>query len=226
MIDAPRVKSLIRAFGADLCGVAPVERFAGAPPGFRPTDVYGRCRSVVVFARKVPAESLFASSCIPYTHVNALVTQEVDALTLAAVRTLEELGIGVVPIPSDDPYEHWEPERSYGRGILSLRHAGHLAGLGVLGRNTLLINERFGNMIQIGAVLLDHELEGDPLATYEACPPACTLCLDSCPQGALDGETVDQALCRPLSNFRSQKGYVLKKCWACRRVCPSVLGLD
>lgn len=52
---------------------------------------------------------------------------------------LEKQGIGAVPIPSSDPYEHWEPERLHGRAILSLRHAGYLAGLGVLGKNTLLI---------------------------------------------------------------------------------------
>jgi epoxyqueuosine reductase len=65
---------------------------------------------------------------------------------------LDKEGIKPVPVPSDDPYEHWEPERSYGRAILSMRHAGYLAGLGVLGKNTLLINKDFGNMIQIGAI--------------------------------------------------------------------------
>lgn len=225
MIDSSGVKHLLRDLGADLCGIAPAERFDGAPAGFRPTDIYEECRSVVVFARKVPGECLFASNCVPYTHVNALVTREVDDLTLAATRVLEEQGIGAVPIPTDDPYEHWEPERAYGRAILSLRHAGQLAGLGVLGRNTLLINERYGNMIQIGAVLLNAELQADPLARYEVCPPRCRLCLDSCPPAALDGQTVDQGLCRPLSNFRTEKGYVLKTCWLCRRVCPAALGL-
>jgi epoxyqueuosine reductase QueG len=103
------------------------------------------------------------------------------------VRMLEDLDIGCVPIPSDDPYEHWEPERMYGRAILSLRHAGYLAGLGVLGKNTLLINEKYGNMIQLGAVLVNVDLKGDSLAKYEVCITDCQICLDSCPQGALDG---------------------------------------
>jgi epoxyqueuosine reductase len=77
---------------------------------------------------------------------------------------LEGLGVMNVPVPSDDPSEYWEPDRSYARGILSLRHAGHLAGLGILGKNTLLINQKFGNMIQLGALLLSEELEGDPIA--------------------------------------------------------------
>ncbi|AAM06133.1 predicted protein [Methanosarcina acetivorans C2A] len=60
-----------------------------------------------------------------------------------------------------------------------MRNSGYLAGLGVLGKNTLLINDKYGNMIQIGAILVDVELEPDPIATYQSCLPDCSLCLDS-----------------------------------------------
>ena len=72
-------------------------------------------------------------------------------MTLKLSLILEDIGIENVPIPCDDPYEYWEPENQYGRTILFLRHAGYLAGLGVLGKNTRLINEKFGNMIQLRA---------------------------------------------------------------------------
>jgi len=225
MIDSSRVKETVRTLGADLCGIAPADRFSGAPKGFQPIDIYSACESVVVFARKIPAEPLFLSNCVPYTAVNIIMTQEVNRLTMEVALNLEALDIRCVPTPSDDPYEHWEAERSYGRAILSMRHAGHLAGLGVLGRNTLLMNKDYGNMIQIGAVLVDAKLEADPIATYEHCPPDCQLCLESCPEGALDGETVNQQLCRPVSNYTTEKGYILKKCYACRSVCPNALGL-
>ena len=55
MVDSAHVKSLVLASGADLCGIAPASRFKGAPDGFRPTDIYPGCRSVLVFARKVPS---------------------------------------------------------------------------------------------------------------------------------------------------------------------------
>jgi epoxyqueuosine reductase QueG len=225
MINSKLVKDAVKALGADLCGVAPVERFAGAPNGFRPTDIWSVCRSVVVFAKKLPAQSLFADNCIPYTFVNTIITQEVDSLIIRVSLKLEELGIDNVPIPSDDPYLHWEADRSYGRAILSMKRAAHLAGLGVLGKNTLLINKDYGNMIQIGAVLVAAELEPDPIATYEACMADCILCLDSCPVQALDGVTVNQQLCRPLSNYKTEKGYILKKCYECRKVCPNALGI-
>ena len=225
MTDSKTLKKIVKTLGADLCGIAPAERFSKAPEGFRPTDICKDCRSVVVFAKRLPTESLFISNCVPYTHESDVMMLEVDRLGLELVLRLEDYGIRAVLIPSDDPYEHWEPERSYGRAILSLRHAGHLAGLGVLGRNTLLMNKDYGNMIQIGAILVDIELQEDPVATYEGCPPDCSICIDSCPQKALDGKTVDQKLCRPLSNYRTEKGYILKRCNLCRRVCPVSLGI-
>ncbi|MCE5295957.1 MAG: hypothetical protein LLG16_02490 [Euryarchaeota archaeon] len=64
-----------------------------------------------------------------------------------------------VPVPSDDPYEHWEADRKYRRAIISMRHAGDLAGLGALGRDTLLKNDRFGSTVQLGAVLVNADIE-------------------------------------------------------------------
>lgn len=224
-MTAGEVKSIAKDLGADICGIAPVDRFSGAPSGFHPTDISADCRSVLVFAKRLPSGPLFASSCVPYTHFNRLITGEVDSLCLTLSRKLETVGIGSVPIPSDDPSDYWESDRSYARGILSLRHAGYLAGLGVLGKNTLLINDRLGNMIQLGALLLDEELEGDPMAAYEACRKDCRLCIESCPQSALDGKTVDQKACRPLSNYVNERGFVLKKCWECRKVCPNHGGI-
>jgi epoxyqueuosine reductase len=225
MVTSSKLKSVVKDKGADLCGIAPADRFKAAPKGFHPNDIYEKCKSELVFAKRLPTESLFASSCIPYTHINNIIIKEVDRLTIELSLELEDLGVKNVPIPSDDPYEHWIPSDSYGRAILSLRHAGHLAGLGVLGKSTLLINCDFGNMIQLGAILLDVELEGDTIASYIGCPSECSLCLEVCPQSALDGKTVDQKLCRPLSNYISEKGYNLKKCYLCRKICPNHSGL-
>jgi epoxyqueuosine reductase QueG len=222
-MDSGAIKETAYRWGADICGVAPAERFAGAPEGFNPKDIYSACKSVLVFAKKIPHACLDAESCVPYTRANDLVTAQVDAAAFSISLELETNGISSVIVPSDDPYEYWDPERTHGRGILSLRHAGHLAGLGYLGKNTLLINDTLGNMIQIGALLLDRELEGDPVID-RSCPDECALCIDGCPVNALDGITVDQYKCRPLSVYKNEKGYVLKKCCACRKICPRSRG--
>jgi epoxyqueuosine reductase QueG len=149
---------------------------------------------------------------------------DLDLLASRLCLFLEEEGVLAAPVPTDAPYERWEPDRLYGRGNLSLRHAGYLAGLGILGKNTLLVTEDFGNMIHIGAVLVDAELEQDPLSTIKDCPEHCTICLDACPQQALNGVTVDQKLCRSFAFPVTKKGYLLYGCNLCRRSCPRCLG--
>jgi len=226
IMESNRIKKAAFDLGADLCGIAPVERFTGAPDGFHPQDIYKKVQSVLVFAKRLPTEVLYAENCVPYTRVNAVITQEVDQLACALSLCLEDRGMANVMIPSDDPFESWDPERQHGQAILSLRHAGYFAGLGQLGKNNLLINKKFGNMIQIGALLLADRLAPDPIADYEACPMACSLCLQSCPVSALDGTTVNQKKCRPLSNYLSEKGFILKKCRECRKVCPHATGIS
>jgi epoxyqueuosine reductase len=223
--DAAAVKQLAASLGADLCGIAPVNRFDIAPAGFRPVDIYKRTKSVIVFAKRLPTEILFAESCIPYTQVNALIAQEVDRLSLSFSLALQDRGIRNVMVPTDDPYESWDEANKHGQAILSMRHAAMLAGLGKLGRNNLLINKKYGNMIQIGAILADGEFDYDEIAEYEVCIEGCSACLDVCPQKALDGTTVDQSECRKLANYKNEKGYMLKRCWKCRSVCPQATGI-
>lgn len=224
-MNKSEIKNLTRELGADLCGIASLDRFKDAPSGHNPSDIYSACKSVIVFAKKVPKSSMFADNFIPYTYVNDVVTRDVDSLVINLCMELEDRGIGCVPIPSDDPSEYWEASEEYARGILSLRHAGFFAGLGVLGKNTLLVNEKYGNMIQIGAVLVDVELEADPIAKYEGCLEECSLCINSCPQNALDKVTVNQKSCRKFSNYMTERGFILKKCYMCRKVCPNFSGL-
>jgi epoxyqueuosine reductase len=225
LIDSVKVKITARELGSDLCGIAPAESFLDAPAGFRPTDIYSECKSVIVYAKRIPPESMFAENCVPYTHMCNIITRLVDDIGFKLCEALEGMGIGAVHIPSDDPYEYWDKEKQHGHGILSMRHAAYLAGLGTLGKNTLLTNMKLGNIIQIGAVLADTSLDPDKPAGYSMCPDNCRLCIEACPTKALDGKTVDQKQCRTLSNFKNERGFVLKKCNICRKICPNYAGI-
>ncbi len=225
MISKETVKEVVLDKGADLFGIASVDRFDKAPEGFHPKDIYSKAESVIAFAIKVPSETLFADNPIPFSHVNALAMQKMDSMTYEISAQLDKLGLKNILIPTDDPYLHWDSDKQEGRAILSLRHAAYFAGLGRLGRNNLLINNEFGSMIQIGALLTAEIFEADPFARYEVCPKGCRICIDSCPQQALTGDTVIQKKCRPFSNYKTEKGYVIKKCWECRKQCPRVLGI-
>ena len=225
MISSRTIKKRAIQYGADICGVALVARFVDAPKGFHPCDIYPDCRSVVVFASHFPLSTLQAKTNAPYTLVRNKMVDKLDWISFHVSGELETEGVVSVPIPSAEPYEYWDAGRNHGRGILSLKHAGVLAGLGVFGKNTLLINEKFGNMIWLGAILVSIDLEPDPIASYEGCISGCTVCIDSCPQHALDGITIDQKLCRERSNSCTDGGGWVLSCNICRKVCPYHKGL-
>lgn len=223
-LTGAEIRQLALDLGAEKCGIAGIDRFSSAPPGYNPADIYAKCRSVVVFLRSMPPEIILADDPIPYTHSAYLLYAEIDRLGLQICRALEERGVHAIPIPCDVPYRYWDAEKNRGQGILSLRHAAYLAGLGILGKNTLLMNRDLGNMVYIGAVLVDATMEPDPIATDFACPPRCRVCLETCPQQALDGTAVEQDLCRKKSFVKTGRGFDLYACNLCRRSCPNRLG--
>jgi epoxyqueuosine reductase len=223
MVNSTTVKEIAKRCGADLCGIASVERFGCAPKGFHPSDIFSTTRSIIAFARRVPDSAFASNAHVPYTTLTTLVLNEVYQLTLRIVRELEDLGVTAVPTPSE-PYEYWDKESMTGKGIMSLRHAAYLAGMGVISRNHLLTNRMYGNRITLGAVLTDISLFPDPIYNEPGCPSDCNVCRTICPVNAIGDDGVVQKLCRSRSEGYNEKGYYLYWCWACREKCPNSKG--
>lgn len=223
MINSSEIKKFIYGLGADICGIAPVERFNNAPEGFHPKDIFSDCKSVVVFAKRAPTAAMLSGNRVVYTHITTSTFTELDRISLNTCCYLDKLGVGAAMIPADDPSEYWDEEKKQGRGILSLKHAGELAGIGVIGKNTLLVNKDLGNMMYLGAFLMDQETEYDPMITESYCSDKCRICIQNCPMKALDGITVDQALCRKHVITKNSRGFSLYNCTKCRVMCPNAL---
>ena len=66
-IDSIKVKEIMKNLGADLCGIATLDRFETAPEGYHPTDVFPACKSVISFACRFPVGALACNSHTPYT---------------------------------------------------------------------------------------------------------------------------------------------------------------
>ena len=69
------------------------------------------------------------------------------------------------------------------------------AGLGLLGKNTLLMNELYGSWLFLGELFLDIKLEPDLPLKGDFCGD-CSICVDACPTSALLGDkTMDASKC-------------------------------
>ncbi len=109
------------------------------------------------------------------------------------------------------------------------RHAAASGGLGIIGKNGLLINEKYGSYVFIAEVITDIEPEklgAENSKSLKKCC-GCNLCEKACPTGALTEH------CECLSNITQRKGelsdeeiILMKKvntvwgCDECQRVCP------
>ncbi len=223
-METIRIKEMAYELEADLCGIASVDRFNGAPQGYHPQDVLPDCQSIVVLGSRFLKSTLSAVSTIPYTDVRNRLTRKMDDMAIELSYQLEAINVNAVPINAIGPSE-WDAAANKCRGIISLKHAAELAGLGKIGKNTLLVNETFGNMVWLSAILISDQLKPDPIIDYHTCSSKCTLCLDSCPMNALDGVSINQEKCWKYAFGTHNGGEWRIKCFECRKICPNCFGL-
>ena len=119
-------------------------------------------------------------------------------------------------------------------GPIAERIAAKYAGLGWLGKNTLLLNEELGSWFFLGVLMTSLELTPS-LGPAEA-PPAdlcgnCRQCLDACPTEALtEPYVLDARRCISYltielrgeipAEFRERIGWQVYGCDICQDICP------
>jgi epoxyqueuosine reductase len=117
-------------------------------------------------------------------------------------------------------------------GVLADRAAAERAGMGWVGKNCSLITPEWGSWVFLGEVITNIPFPPDT-PVLEACGE-CTICLDSCPTGALVGPGQLNAK-RCISYLTQSKDFIadeLKKkignrlygCDTCQVVCPKNKG--
>ena len=108
------------------------------------------------------------------------------------------------------------------------KHAALLAGLGVAGRNSLLITEKYGSYVFLGSVLSTMECETPP-RRIGLCLN-CGKCVSACPGGAIGERGIDPSKC--VSGINQKKRVTPEEeeiiaragsvwgCDVCQEVCP------
>ncbi|MCD7973861.1 MAG: epoxyqueuosine reductase [Candidatus Azobacteroides sp.] len=206
--------------GATLVGIAATDRFDRAPEGHHPTDLLPSCHSVIVLAGALPPDILYKDT-LTYTDIRNRMIKKMNDIARKIAKTIKKDNVDVKPVGSVGGA--WEKGRFM--GYLSLKHAGELAGIGKIARNYLLTNDKTGNMIWLSAILTSMELESDPLAEYTVCDH-CNICVQKCPPGALQDETLfGQKGCYHTC-YKTIKGKLELRCWNCRKVCPYTFGTE
>lgn len=146
-----------------------------------------------------------------------------DAIALNFCIEMEKHGIMCVPIPTNE--SEWDSNTERWRSIISQKHAAQAAGLGTIGRHSLLITPEFGSTLWLGTVLCDHEFVADPLK--DSICVNCDLCVKACPQNALEKPEIKQAICwgHAFGDDEKTKSWRIS-CHKCRDICPYNLGSD
>ena len=216
-----KMKKFALSKGADLVGIASVSRFDGAPDGHKPEDILPDAKTVIVLAKRIPNGVVMDGPATSYHNMMIIFYEQLDLIAHEMAIYIEQQGGVAIPVPSDDPYYDWNPDKVHGRGDLSHKHAAQAAGLGKLGKNSLLITPEFGNRVQLVSVVTNLSLEPDPLVEDELCPSKCIICIESCPVKAItNGQQVNQRVCRSHMFLKLPKGQIIYGCRECRKVCP------
>lgn len=104
------------------------------------------------------------------------------------------------------------------------------AGLGWIGRHSILINKEIGSFMFLGEIILNIELQYDTPCSENNCNE-CRLCIETCPTGAINNDkTIDARKCiswltienkDPIpEEFLGQMKERIIGCDICQDVCP------
>ena len=201
MLTAKMIKDCAIAAGADLCGIASVERFQDAPKEMHPLTLFPEAKSVIVFANRILKgcykgiqEGTDWSTYWIYGYGTGLYTS-LGRAGEAINSLLEEHGYEGVHSPgSHTLLDEAPPAREpLAKGklppcvTLHMRVAAALAGLGEPGWSKVFLTPEFGPRQRFEIILTDAELEQDPLFDGQLCDH-CQACVRACPGHALGGE--------------------------------------
>ena len=112
----------------------------------------------------------------------------------------------------------------------SFKFAAVNAGLGWIGKNDVVITEKYGSRVRLSSILIDEILPYGQSITQSKCPDSCSKCVDACPYKALCGEKwdiekyrneiINYNLCNQKRSLYIEKYGRKNACGLCMVACP------
>jgi epoxyqueuosine reductase len=184
-----KIKTLAKEYGANLVGIASVDRFEGAPPGHGPLDLMPQAKSVIVAGVRIPDPvvdyedyHLKMKEMNPELGIEASIENfymqmghyvEDMMLNILAVKLANWLetnyGLRSLPTPNASHTGLGHPVMAAPMGFFSQRHAAVRAGLGEFGLSGLVITPQFGPRVRYVSVITEATLDPDALLKDKVC---------------------------------------------------------
>jgi epoxyqueuosine reductase len=158
-------------------------------------------QSVIVFGKEVPVP-VYRMPPKEKTRGMLRIAEALDNTAVRLAGSLEAEQVPAKPVPLYLPVKIADGRV---QGVVRLKQVAAAGGLGSQGRNTILLNPRFGPRLLLSGVVTGRQVQESPEAEFCARrkeDPDCTgcgRCVNVCPQGALGPEGVDAFRCRTVS---------------------------
>ncbi len=190
------VKNYARELGADLVGIAPVERFKNAPLKMSPEGLMPEGKSVIVVAIHhldcaVELGGFPTPHDIgPYRTQSSVMNPKLDDISFLIARFLERKGYKTLPIVSSNiwRYKGYKDLKVHFAPDIAHRYAAVAAGLGEIGWSGLFLSPEFGPRQRITSIITEAELVPDPMYNGERLCDRCMECVKHCPTDAFRKE--------------------------------------
>lgn len=112
----------------------------------------------------------------------------------------------------------------------SFKYAAVNAGLGWIGKNDVVITEKYGPRVRLSAILIDSPFVYGQRITKSNCPDSCKKCVEICPHhalhnvkwdiNALRNDIIDYQLCNQKRSLYIEKHGRKHACGLCMVACP------
>jgi len=220
------IQEMKRTLDVELIGVAPIQASDSRELKERSGTLLPNARSVIVFGKEIYSEVvslLKPSKEVGEAESGELLGVHTDYLSGRLNRAIHELatlfrqkGYRSLPLPAMAP-----SDQRFLTALLSYKHVAELAGLGTIGRHSLLITPEFGPRVRLACLLTEALLKPSQPAHREYCIN-CDACIRECPAQALQlpktGEpySINKFACR---TYR-QAGLT---CGVCMKACDAAL---